>query len=520
MDRHPRGRCALRIVLGGAVGPRPAHGVTDRSGGSVRFGRVPDHGRLSSAIDPADVAVIQQRLGAGSRHQVVLATVAAFVARAASATSLEVAYSDPEIQATVTDADALFPAWVPLHVPIASDASFTTVARAVLDDLAAVSERRTFARDIVGRTPALRAIGARALPENWPIRLAVGAIPPGSPAAAFGITVADDGQRIEWQANNGAVSPWALEALAHQFQVFLHAVVADGNQPLDRYPLVDAVDRERMLVEWNSTARDYPREACIHQLFEAEARRSPDARAVIFEGTSITYAELNARANRIARRLVGLGVRPGTIVGLAVPRSVDMVASALAVLKAGGAYLPLDPEYPADRLRFMIEDSEAPVVIASTRADVQGGDLSVQVLALDDAAEREAIDQLPASDLCVAAASGDLAYLIYTSGSTGRPKGVMVEHRQVVDLFRRDGPADRARPAWRLAGGHEPVVRHLRPRNLLDARARLHSVWCRVRRATRPSVEPTRSPPGVRLTSACSISPATRATVAPPSTGC
>ena len=406
-------------------------GAVDRSGSAES----PDHGRLSSAIDPADVAIIQQRLGAGSRHQVVLATVAAFVARAASSTSLEVAYSDPEIQEKVTEADALFPAWVPLHVPIASDASFTTVARAVLDDLAAVSERQTFARDVVGRTPALRAIGARALPEHWPIRLAVGAIPPGSPAAGFGITVADDGQRIEWQVNNGAVSPWALEALAHQFQVFLHAVVADGNQPLDRYPLVDAVDRERMLVEWNSTACEYPREGCIHQLFEAEARRSPDARAVIFEGTSITYAELNARANRIARRLVGLGVRPGTIVGLAVPRSADMVASALAVLKAGGAYLPLDPEYPADRLRFMIEDSEAPVVIASTRADVQGGDLSVQVLALDEAAEREAIDQLPASDLCVAAASGDLAYLIYTSGSTGRPKGVMVEHRQVVAFF-------------------------------------------------------------------------------------
>ena len=137
---------------------------------------------------------------------------------------------------------------------------------------------------------------------------------------------------------------------------------------------------------------------------------------------------------------MGLGVRPGTIVGLAVPRSVDMVASALAVLKAGGAYLPLDPEYPADRLRFMIEDSEAPVVIASTRADVHGGDLSVQVLALDDAAEREAIDQLPASDLCVAAASGDLAYRDLHLGIDRPAEGRHGRAPQGRRLFRRNGP--------------------------------------------------------------------------------
>jgi amino acid adenylation domain-containing protein len=187
------------------------------------------------------------------------------------------------------------------------------------------------------------------------------------------------------------------------------------------------------LLEWNRTEADYPRSSTIAELFAAQAARTPDAVAVIAQGRTLTYRELDESANRLARRLQRLGVKPDTLVGVAMGRSETLVISLLGILKAGGAYVPLDPTYPPDRLSLVIEDSQMPVLLttAASRAHLPPAAAGLTILDAEDTdLERES-----AKAVVSQATPTNFAYVIYTSGSTGKPKGVMVENRNVVNFF-------------------------------------------------------------------------------------
>ena len=187
------------------------------------------------------------------------------------------------------------------------------------------------------------------------------------------------------------------------------------------------------LLEWNRTEADYPRSSTIAELFAAQAARTPDAVAVIAQGRTLTYRELDESANRLARRLQNLGVKPDTLVGVAMGRSETLVVSLLGILKAGGAYVPLDPTYPPDRLSLVIEDSQMPVLLttAASRAHLPPAAAGLTILDAEDAdLERESVKAVVSQ-----ATPTNFAYVIYTSGSTGKPKGVMVENRNVVNFF-------------------------------------------------------------------------------------
>ncbi|MFG3714615.1 amino acid adenylation domain-containing protein [Micromonospora sp. NPDC047730] len=220
-----------------------------------------------------------------------------------------------------------------------------------------------------------------------------------------------------------------VERVAQRFSTLLRAVVAAPDTPISALGLLPADERD-LLAGWNDTAADFPAAQTLHGPIEERAARTPDAVAVTFEGRSVTYAELNAAANRVAHRLRAAGVGPETLVGVCAERSVELVAGLLGVLKAGGAYLPLDPEYPADRLSFMVTDAAAPVVLVQEHLRDVLPDTGATVLALDD--ERVWADQ-PADDPAPVVGPGHLAYVIYTSGSTGRPKGVPNTHRGIVN---------------------------------------------------------------------------------------
>jgi amino acid adenylation domain-containing protein len=196
-------------------------------------------------------------------------------------------------------------------------------------------------------------------------------------------------------------------------------------------------ERHRILRHFNDTAAAFPPDQCIHQLFEQQAARAPEATALVFEDTSLSYTELNAQANRLAHHLIALGVQPDTRVAICVERGVPMVVGLLAILKAGGAYVPLDPQYPAERLKYMLADSAPRVLLTEPGVQPSLGALppSLAVLHPQDQA---AWQHRPATNPEVAARGlhpAASAYVIYTSGSTGEPKGVMVEHRNVVNFF-------------------------------------------------------------------------------------
>ncbi|HLM54814.1 MAG TPA: amino acid adenylation domain-containing protein [Pyrinomonadaceae bacterium] len=223
-----------------------------------------------------------------------------------------------------------------------------------------------------------------------------------------------------------------VEQMLVHFRNLLEGVVADPDTRLPDLPLLTDVERRQVLAEWNDTRGGYPRGACVHELFEAQAARTPDALAVVSGDTRVTYAELNARANRLARRLRALGVGPEGRVGVLMERSPEIVVAFLAVLKAGGAYVPLDPAYPKPRLRFMLEDADVRVLLTERKQRGVLPDSGARVVCLDG--DREELDRESAESLPRAATADSLAYVIYTSGSTGRPKGVAVEHRAVNRL--------------------------------------------------------------------------------------
>ncbi|WP_420127104.1 non-ribosomal peptide synthase/polyketide synthase [Longimicrobium sp.] len=224
-----------------------------------------------------------------------------------------------------------------------------------------------------------------------------------------------------------------IERMLGHLERVLEQVAADADVRLSQLELVGETERARVLEEWNQTEAAYPADRCIHELFEAQAARTPDAAAVEFDGKTFSYRALNERANRLAHHLAGLGVGPEVRVGICLERGPEMVVSALAVLKAGGGYVPLDPAYPAERLAFMLADAAVPVLVTqeSLRAALPAGD-GVALVSVDGDGARIAAES--AENPARRVSPDQLAYVIYTSGSTGRPKGVMVPHRGVPNL--------------------------------------------------------------------------------------
>ncbi len=209
---------------------------------------------------------------------------------------------------------------------------------------------------------------------------------------------------------------------------------SEGTLISEPNPTLSPKDRDQVLVEWNRTETPYPLNTCLHNRFEMQAAATPDAEALVVGHERLTYRELNRRANRVAHRLRKNGVRPETLVGIFLPRTVDMVCALLGVLKSGGAYVPLDPLYPSNRLSFILEDAKVHTVL--THASLAGAlrDLAASgpapTIVCVDADEH--ISRAPDNNPPPSATPANLAYVIYTSGSTGRPKGVCLEHRNAV----------------------------------------------------------------------------------------
>ena len=185
-----------------------------------------------------------------------------------------------------------------------------------------------------------------------------------------------DGKLIGFfEYNTDLFEPSTIERMIGHFETLLKGIVADPEQPISTLPLLTEAERHQLLAEWNDTAADYPKDSCIHDLFEAQVEKTPEAIAVQFEGNQLTYRQLNARANQLAHHLEGLGVGPEKLVGICVERSLDMVIGLLGILKAGGAYVPLDPAYPRQRLKFMLKDAQCSFLLTQRRTieDRKGG---------------------------------------------------------------------------------------------------------------------------------------------------
>ncbi len=239
-----------------------------------------------------------------------------------------------------------------------------------------------------------------------------------------------------------------LARMERHFQTLLVGIVAHPERHILELPLLTEAERQHILVEWNNTQSDYPDQTSIHELFEQQVQRTPEAVAIVFEGKQLPYRELNRQANRVAHALQTLGVGPDTLVGVCMERSFEMVIALLAILKAGGAYVPLEPSYPRDRLTYMIHDAHLPVLLTQTRLrGILPGD-GIQVLCLDDEEYLSTLynEENPRSIV----QPDNLMYMIYTSGSTGKPKGVMNIHRALCNRLHWMQQAYQLTPADRV----------------------------------------------------------------------
>ncbi|MBW4619918.1 MAG: amino acid adenylation domain-containing protein [Cyanosarcina radialis HA8281-LM2] len=221
-----------------------------------------------------------------------------------------------------------------------------------------------------------------------------------------------------------------IARMVGHLQTLLEAIVANRDRQLSDLPLLTPTEQHQILVGWNDTQVDYPVELCLHHLFEAQVQRSPDAVAVVFEDRQLTYRQLDRKADRLARYLQKLGVKPEVRVGICAERSLDLVIGILGILKAGGAYVPLEPNYPQERSSFLLQDAEVQVLLTQERLKDKLPAYRGQIVCLDS--DWEQIDRESEDNLNSKVRSSDCAYIIYTSGSTGQPKGVVIEHRSTV----------------------------------------------------------------------------------------
>ncbi|HEV2704891.1 MAG TPA: amino acid adenylation domain-containing protein, partial [Pyrinomonadaceae bacterium] len=241
------------------------------------------------------------------------------------------------------------------------------------------------------------------------------------------------GLQASWEYNTDRLDSETVRRMARHFQTLLENSVTHPEERISRLELMSEAERHRVLVEWNDTGSAYESAQCLHQFFERQAARTPDAVALIHQTERLTYAELNGRANQLAHRLRAEGVGAESLVGVLMRRSTEMVVALLGVLKAGGAYVPLDPAYPAERIELMLADTQAGVVLTQEDLQERVPACDARIINLD--AEWPDIARHSTENPPAVADERDLAYLIYTSGSTGRPKGVAIEHRSAAMLL-------------------------------------------------------------------------------------
>ena len=364
----------------------------------------------------------------GDPADFLTAVLILYLARTTGHSCFDIGFGSRSLEESLAGLEQFFVLQVPVRVALDRDSSGDAARRAVLSELATARANHTYARSLVARTPELRG-GA--------VRLPIGLLQRDEPEDAadndLTIAVSRDGCTSHWTYRTSVFDHAQILELQRVFTVFRQHLTADPEAPLAGVSLLTEAERERLLVTWNATEKAYPADATIHELFERQVKRTPDAVALVWEDQRRSYDELNRAANQLARHLRNLGAGPEVLVGICLERSIDLLTGVYGILKAGAAYVPLDPVYPADRLALMVEDAQLPILLTQQALLHRLPPHHAKVVCIDT--DWAGIGREAEDDLDRGVTGGSLSYVIYTSGSTGVPKGVMVEHRNVTNFF-------------------------------------------------------------------------------------
>ena len=379
--------------------------------------------RVERVVDVSDLP----RLGAREPATDLLCVLALLLARLEGKPSVDVPFRHPGLPAAGRPAAGRFSTHVPLRVEVAPAAAYGDFAAALSAELALVERRGTFLRDLPRRQPALAGLDASWGRQRWNVAVEVSS-GGGGPLDAADLVIAVDeaGTTCRLRFDPARVDPAAVDRLAERLRA-MWLDLADGTS-VGAASLTSPHD-EALLAAWNSTAAPASPFASVHEAVAAQVARTPTAVAVRTSRETLTFEALDRRAGAIARELVSRGVKVGDRVGIMAERSADMLAAILGVLKAGAAYVPLDPEFPAERIALMVEDADIAVVLTDDATSRRAAALPSRTLLLESLRSGPPLEEPPR------VGPSDLAYVMYTSGSTGKPKGVMVEHGNVLNFF-------------------------------------------------------------------------------------
>jgi len=353
-----------------------------------------------------------------------IAALAASIARSGENEPFDLALA----KSLPVESAGIYASAAPMRVSVDLEVPFTALVTAIERELSEQDKRGTYAKDVVTRYSALRSVLPNA--SKLPIGLALAGEAGLVPGTTLTLSIDEASDEYVLSYDKNAMSQVAVEDIAERMETLLADADERPGLPIAAMNQLSEAKKRRLLELAQGPVKSYASDLCVHQHFEAQVQRTPDATALVFRNQKLTYRQLDARANQIAHSLIARGVKSGDFVAVSLKRSTELVAALLGVMKAGGAYVPMDPVYPRDRLEIMLEDSNAKVLLtqaalAETLA-LEGAD----ILTLESIG-REGEQAPVKSDVT----AERLAYVIFTSGSTGRPKGVKVAHRNVSNFF-------------------------------------------------------------------------------------
>ncbi|MBR8837459.1 MAG: amino acid adenylation domain-containing protein [Stigonema ocellatum SAG 48.90 = DSM 106950] len=363
----------------------------------------------------------------------LLAAFAAYLARISQTYCFDMGLKTVEMQSKLGGLEGFFSDRLPCRIDIDAHQSFDKVFETVQKQLELTAQHETYPRDLVARYPEIPSKqehrfsviveqvktldDSKAIPDNDLIFI-----------------IPEDGKECSWVYNPKIFDDDSIARMLDQFTTFVQSIITDNDRCLAELSLVSDDSSHKILVEWNDTHADYPQDTSVHQLFENQVEKTPDAVAVVFKDSlHLTYRDLNIRANQLAHYLQSLNVGPDVLVGICVERSLEMVIGLLGILKAGGAYVPLDPGYPQERLGYMLENSQASILLTQNHFCDSKSLQTKHRFCLDS--DWQVLAQYPTTNPESKVSPDHLAYVIYTSGSTGKPKGVAMPHSPLVNLI-------------------------------------------------------------------------------------
>ncbi|MBV1882890.1 MAG: LLM class flavin-dependent oxidoreductase [Pseudomonadales bacterium] len=356
-----------------------------------------------------------------------------FLRRMADAESFDIGLQSPEDNTL----NSLYSARVPLNIAIDNKESIRTLTEKLAAKLTTTRSKKSYIRDLIPRTPSLSQV-------SFPVAIeTVDDLSKGCDGAndTLVLTIKNNSTNYLWKYSPDSLSEESAQQIIQKFNFFLENSLAYLDAPLSQIYLVSEDEMKTILVDWNKTEKAVEQDTCIHQLFEQQAAQQPDAIALTFRNKTISYGQLNHKADQLASKLRQLGTQPDSLIGVFLERSIEMMIGLLAIHKAGAAYVPLDPAYPRDRIALMISDSEAHILLTHSKLENEIPSNDAKILCLDkEPYIKNELSGLPdttevADNHASIVTPSNLAYVIYTSGSTGKPKGVMVEHRNVINFM-------------------------------------------------------------------------------------